>query len=59
MTIGDTGGAEKFRQMTQSYFAGIHGAIVIFDMSNMASLEATTKHFKNAKEQVSLISKFL
>jgi hypothetical protein len=41
--------------MTQSYFAGIHGALVIFDMSNMASLEATTKHFKNAKEQVDLL----
>ncbi|XP_059171761.1 uncharacterized protein LOC131952871 [Physella acuta] len=37
----DTGGQERYRSLTSSYYRGAHGVLLIFDLNNLKSLENT------------------
>ncbi len=50
LQIWDTAGQERFRSITQSYYRGSHGIILVFDMNNLVS-------FEGIKEWISTIRK--
>lgn len=39
MELWDTTGQERFRKVVSQFFRGIHGAIIVFDLSQPKSLE--------------------
>lgn len=47
----DTAGSEKFHKITQSYYRGVHGIMLVFDVSNR-------KSFKHVSYWLSNISKY-
>ena len=49
--LWDTAGSEKFHKITQSYYRGVHGIMLVFDVSNR-------KSFKHVSYWLSNISKF-
>lgn len=48
--LWDTAGSEKFHKITQSYYRGVHGIMLVFDVSNR-------KSFKHVSYWLSNISK--
>ena len=37
LQIWDTAGVERFRDLTNSYFRGVHGMIICYDITNASS----------------------
>ncbi|KAK3084909.1 hypothetical protein FSP39_021229 [Pinctada imbricata] len=52
LRIMDTGGQERYRSITASYFRHAHGCIFVFDLSNRKSMENITMWFKDLKMYV-------
>ena len=38
LQVWDTAGQERFRALTASYYRGAHGVIVVYDVTDQASL---------------------
>ncbi len=47
LQIWDTAGQERFRTITTSYYRGAHGIIIVFDLTNINSLENIDQWFDN------------
>ncbi|XP_025092246.1 ras-related protein Rab-8A-like [Pomacea canaliculata] len=45
--IMDTGGQERFRSMTSSYFRGAHGCLLMFDVAKETSFDNIINWFNN------------
>jgi len=50
LQIWDTAGSEKFRKMTNSYYKGANGVLVVFDLNNKESFDALPEWFGQIKE---------
>lgn len=46
LQIWDTAGQERFKCITSTYYRGAHVAIIVFDLSNVASLSSTKKWYQ-------------
>lgn len=49
LQIWDTAGQENFRSITQAYYKGAIGALVVFDITNAQSFENLQKWINDAK----------
>ncbi len=49
LQIWDTAGQENFWSITQSYYKGAIGALIIFDISNWQSFDNLSKWIRDAK----------
>ena len=47
--VWDTAGQELFRSITRSYYRGVAGVILVFDMSNIDSINSIPSWFKDLK----------
>lgn len=48
--IWDTAGQERYRAITTAYYRGALGALLLFDASNLSSLEHVSRWYKEIKE---------
>ena len=39
LTVWDTAGQERFRTLTSSYYRGVHGVVLVYDVTNRESFE--------------------
>lgn len=51
LQIWDTAGQERFRTITSSYYRGVHGALVVFDLTELES-------FNNLKQWLEELERF-
>jgi len=52
LQIWDTAGEERFRTITNSYYRGSHGIIVVYDVTNKESFENIDSWFKTIQGNV-------
>jgi small GTP-binding protein len=50
LQLWDTAGQEKFHTITQSYFRGAHGALVVFDVTSATSRDRTHMWMDSIRE---------
>ena len=43
LQVWDTGGSERFRTITPSYFKGTHGLLVIYDIADRVSFHSVQR----------------
>lgn len=57
--LWDTAGSEKFHKITQSYYRGVHGIMLVYDVSNRKSFKHVSYWLsnisKNANENVQVL----
>eukprot|EP00298_Acanthocystis_sp_HF-20_P013022 c20169_g1_i1.p1 GENE.c20169_g1_i1~~c20169_g1_i1.p1 ORF type:complete len:206 (-),score=56.00 c20169_g1_i1:141-758(-) len=53
LSIWDTAGTEKYRSITQNYYRGVHGVIIVYDISERRSFD----HVEDWLQEVSKHSK--
>lgn len=53
LQIWDTAGQERFRTITESYYRGASGVLLVFDLTVMSSFEHITSWLKEIDHQVS------
>ena len=51
LQLWDTAGQERFRSLIPSYIRDSHVAVVVFDITNKASFESTTKWIADVRAQ--------
>jgi len=49
LQIWDTAGQERFRNITNSYFRGAHGVLIVYDVTNLSSFEKVQYWLKELK----------
>jgi Ras-related protein Rab-18 len=49
LNLLDTAGQERFRTLSNSYYRGAHGVILVYDISNRASFHAMDRWFEEAQ----------
>eukprot|EP01123_Difflugia_compressa_P005273 TRINITY_DN1692_c1_g2_i5.p1 TRINITY_DN1692_c1_g2~~TRINITY_DN1692_c1_g2_i5.p1 ORF type:complete len:194 (+),score=42.36 TRINITY_DN1692_c1_g2_i5:43-624(+) len=59
LQLWDTAGQEKFRAITVSYFRGASAVIVVFDVTNKASIENLKRFIEDALQVTGKSFKFL
>ena len=61
LQIWDTGGQERFRTVTQTYFRGAHGIVIVYDVTDLKSFQLIQKWMKeiNTCSQRSQVQKLL
>ena len=56
MTLWDFGGQDRFRFMLENYVAGCKGALLMFDLSRMETLEDINKRKGDQKSWLELLA---
>ena len=51
LQIWDTAGQERFRAITESFYRGCHGVILVFDVSDKETFEKVKGWIRNIKEK--------
>ncbi|PSS10610.1 hypothetical protein M430DRAFT_108370 [Amorphotheca resinae ATCC 22711] len=49
LNLLDTAGQERFRTLSNSYYRGAHGVILVYDISNRPSFQAMERWFEEAE----------
>ncbi|PMD43691.1 ras-related protein rab-like protein-18 [Hyaloscypha variabilis F] len=49
LNLLDTAGQERFRTLSNSYYRGAHGVILVYDISNRESFQAMERWFEEAE----------
>ena len=53
LQIWDTAGQDRFRALTKNYYKGSHGILLIYDVTNVQSLENVKTWVTQIKEEAS------
>ena len=53
ITLFDTAGQERYREITKNYFKGSHGIILIYDITSKSSFEHIVRWLESIKETLS------
>ncbi|KAH3732678.1 small GTP binding protein RAB8 [Pelomyxa schiedti] len=53
LQIWDTAGQERFRNITNSYFRGAHGVLIVYDVTNLSSFEKVQYWLKELRPHTS------
>lgn len=56
LQIWDTAGQEKFRSITKNYYNGVHGALVVFDVTAINTFNQVKYWIESIKEKDPLIN---
>lgn len=50
MTIMDTGGLERYRSLTSSFYRGVHGCLVVFNVNKMSSFDSVDSWIRDLRQ---------